>query len=295
MPALSGLSAFPLTPADTEGRVNLPALQSQLQHLLSAGVDSIGLLGSTGTYMYLTAPERLRATQAAAEVCTDRLLIGIGALTTRDALVFARAARQAGAAAGLLALPAYTPLTAAEIVTHVQRVSEDSGLPLVIYDNPSTTHHALTPQTLQALAALPGVIAVKNPAPSLADLQARLAQQKADLPKHVQIGFSGDWFGAEALLAGAATWYSVAAGLLPEACLALTRAAQSGDPVRTRALDAKLAPLWDLFRTHGSLRVMYAMAEALGRPAGPPPAPLLPLSAGVGKAVALALENISIK
>lgn len=295
MPALSGLSAFPLTPADAEGRVNLAALQSQLQHLLHAGVDSIGVLGSTGTYMYLTPAERLRTTAAAAEVCTERLLVGIGALTTRDALVFARAARQAGAAAGLLALPAYTPLTAAEILTHVQRISEDSGLPLVIYDNPSTTHHALTPDTLRALAALPGVIAVKNPAASQEDLHRRLAQQKADLPPRLQIGFSGDWFGAEALLAGAATWYSVAAGLLPEVCLALTRAAQSGDATRTRALDAALAPLWDLFRTHGSLRVMYAMAEALGRPAGPPPAPLLPLPGDLGKTVAAIVKNLTVK
>ena len=44
-----GLSAFPVTPADAQGRVEAGALARLVRRLAEAGVDSIGLLGSTGT------------------------------------------------------------------------------------------------------------------------------------------------------------------------------------------------------------------------------------------------------
>ena len=48
MPRFHGLSAFPITPADDRGRVDLGALAVLLDRLLDAGVGSLGLLGSPG-------------------------------------------------------------------------------------------------------------------------------------------------------------------------------------------------------------------------------------------------------
>src|SRR3954470_3822363 len=67
MTSLTGLSAFPITPAAPDGRVDAPALRGLLAPLAAAGVDSIGLLGSTGTYAYLSRQERRRALATALE------------------------------------------------------------------------------------------------------------------------------------------------------------------------------------------------------------------------------------
>jgi 4-hydroxy-tetrahydrodipicolinate synthase len=48
----NGLSAFPLTPMDEAG-VNERAFLAIIQRLVKAGVDSIGILESTGNYAYL--------------------------------------------------------------------------------------------------------------------------------------------------------------------------------------------------------------------------------------------------
>ena len=64
---ITGLSAFPITPSDADGRVEADALRRLLEPLAAAGVDSIGLLGSTGTYAYLSPDERRRAVEIAAE------------------------------------------------------------------------------------------------------------------------------------------------------------------------------------------------------------------------------------
>ena len=60
-----GLSAFPITPMNANGRVDTPALQRLVAPLAAAKVDSIGLLGSTGSYPFLTRDERRRAADAA--------------------------------------------------------------------------------------------------------------------------------------------------------------------------------------------------------------------------------------
>jgi 4-hydroxy-tetrahydrodipicolinate synthase len=56
-----GLSAFPITPSDSEGRVDVAGLRKLVARLAVAKVNSMGLLGSTGTYAYLSRSERRRA------------------------------------------------------------------------------------------------------------------------------------------------------------------------------------------------------------------------------------------
>ncbi len=58
-----GLSAFPLTPADADGVVDTDAFAVMIDRLVAAGVDSVAVLGSTGTYAYLDRSERLHALQ----------------------------------------------------------------------------------------------------------------------------------------------------------------------------------------------------------------------------------------
>ena len=49
-----GLSAFPLTPTDADGVVDTDAFAVMIDRLVAAGVDSIAVLGSTGTYAIST-------------------------------------------------------------------------------------------------------------------------------------------------------------------------------------------------------------------------------------------------
>ncbi|WP_068298748.1 dihydrodipicolinate synthase family protein [Pararhodobacter sp. CCB-MM2] len=289
-----GLSAFPITPMDTEGRVQIDALQGLVARLAAAGVDSIGLLGSTGSYMYLTRSERARALSAALEVAGNvPVIVGVGALRTDEAVALAREAAQLGATAGLLAPVSYTPLTQDEVFDHFATVAREGGLPLVIYDNPGTTHFRFAPALIKRLAELPGIVAVKNPTDDPSAIAPHLASQRAELPDAFSIGYSGDWNASRALLDGADAWYSVLAGILPAPCLRLTRAAQRGDRGKVAAVEAQLAPLWALFRQHSSYRVVHAMARMQGLIRTDPPAPMKPLPPSVETVIADALRALA--
>lgn len=294
MTCFTGLSAFPITPASPDGRVDVAALRALVAPLAAAGVDSIGLLGSTGTYAYLSREERRRALDAALDEANGRvpILVGVGALRTDAAAGLAQDARAAGAAAGLLAAVSYTPLTDEEVFEHFATVAAQGGLPLCIYDNPGTTHFRFTPSLVGRLAALPGIAALKSPAPEAAAVADHLDALRRAVPPTFRLGFSGDWNAAEALLAGGEAWYSVAAGLLPELCLAILAAVRAGEAARARALNARMQPLWDLFREHSSLRVSYAAARILGLCRADPPRPILPLPPAVQDRVADVLRGL---
>ncbi|MBX5164894.1 MULTISPECIES: dihydrodipicolinate synthase family protein [unclassified Rhizobium] len=271
------LSAFPPTPADIDGRVDTESLCRLLDRLCDAGVASIGLLGSTGIYAFLTREERLRAVQAAVECVAGRvpLVVGAGALRTDHAVDLARDAEAAGADALLLAPVSYTPLTQEEAYQHFLAVTKAAKLPLCIYNNPGTTHFTFSRDLLQRLSEIETIRAVKMPLPVDSDFRGELAALRQTT--NLEIGYSGDWGAAEALLSGADAWYSVVGGLFPRVALALTTAAIAGDRAETLRLDGLLQPLWKTFKDFGSIRVVYTLVDVLSLAQVQLPRPLLPL------------------
>ncbi|WP_413615513.1 dihydrodipicolinate synthase family protein [Halomonas cupida] len=264
---LSGLSAFPLTPMNENG-LDEAAFARLIKRLVTAGVDSIGALGSTGNYAYLSREERGRIAGLAVENAGDTpVIVGIGALRTREVQGLAEDAQKAGANGVLLAPVSYQRLSADEVFGLYEAVTRDLSVPLCVYDNPGTTHFEFTDELHGRIAELPKVKSIKIPGvpaePEAA--RARVERLRALIPSHVSIGVSGDAMAATGLNAGCEAWYSVIGGLFPEAALAITRAAQVGDVGQATRLSARLQPLWDLFTQQGgSLRVVAAAAELKG-------------------------------
>ena len=284
----SGLSAFPITPASADGRVDTAALQRSLARLVDAGVDSIGLLGSTGAYPFFSREERLRAVSAAVECVAGRvkLLVGVGALRTDAAVALTEDAKAAGANAGLLAPVSYTPLLDAEVLEHFRAVAA-VGLPMCIYNNPGTTHFDVSPALVGRLAGLPGVVAVKTGAPATGVGEV-LEAFRRQVPAGFSVGFAVDWNAPAALLAGADVWYSVVAGIYPRTFLRLARAAASKDVAETQRLHAQLEPLWQLSRTYTSFRLVHLAAGIA------PPRPILPLTGTAEAEIRRVLDELAL-
>ena len=276
MTIFTGLSAFPPTPADEEGVVDTDALGVLIDRLADTGVDSVSVLGNTGTYAYLDRDQRNRAVAAAVEAAAGRVPVvaGVGALRTSWSRELAVAAERAGATGLLLAPMSYAQLSNVEVADHFKAVADATGLPLCIYNNPGTTNFEFSYDLIVELAHVRGIAAVKMPPLANEAYAIEIQQLRARTPDGFKIGYSGDWCAAPAFLAGADAWHSVVAGLLPEPALRLTRAAMAGDADETVRLQALCAPMWALFEAHGSLRTMYGIAELLGLNVGTAPLPV---------------------
>lgn len=291
----SGLSAFSLTPM-TEAGIDEAAFIRLIERLAQAGVDSIGALGSTGSYAYLSRTERQRVARLAVQHADGvPVMVGIGALRTRDVLDLARDAQEAGASGVLLAPVSYQRLTDDEVFGLYETVTRSLSIPLCVYDNPGTTHFEFSDALHGRIARLPHVASIKIPGVPAdpAAAQARVARLRALIPDHVTIGVSGDGFGALGLNAGCEAWYSVIGGLFPQLALEIARAALAGNPQEATRLSDRLAPLWALFSQYGSLRVTAAAAELEGLvPTSCLPLPLRPLGEQARRHLADALAQL---
>lgn len=266
MTHFTGLSAFPLTPF-VDDSVDERSYVALVERLVRVGVDSITALGSTGSYAYLTIEERARAARLAVEAASEvPVYVGVGALRTSHVLQNTDAARRAGAAGILLAPMTYQPLTPDDVFELFRTVTDSTDLPVIVYDNPGTTHFRFTNELYARIAQLPGIASIKIPGVPAdpAAARAHVEAIRGVIPSHVTIGVSGDAFGAAGLNAGCDAWYSVIGGTLPVAALTIARAALDGRAADAVAASDRLAPLWSLFAEFGgSIRVVAAIAEHL--------------------------------
>lgn len=298
MSVFTGLSAFPLTPLHDD-EVDEESFASLIERLVSAGVDSITALGSTGCSAYLSPDERARVARVAVERAgRTPVFVGVGALRTSQVLSNVRSAEDAGAAGILLAPMTYQPLTADDVFELFRTVAEHTRLPVIVYDNPGTTHFSFTTELYGRIAELPGIASIKIPGVSTdpGTARARISEIRAAIPEHVTIGVSGDAFAAAALDAGGDAWYSVIGGTLPEPALRITRAVQEGRGADALAESERLAPLWGLSAEFGgSLRVVAAIAEHLGlAPARCLPLPIQGLNAEQRSRVARVVRELGL-
>ena len=293
----SGLSAFPLTPMNENG-LDEVAFARLIERLSAAGVDAIGALGSTGNYAYLLPTERMRIAQlAVAHAGPVPVMIGIGALRTRDVLALAEQAQHVGASAVLLAPVSYQALSSEEVFTLYETVTRTLSIPLCVYDNPGTTHFTFSDELHGRIAQLPNVRSIKIPGVPLSAeaAKARIDRLRARIPSHVTIGISGDAYEAQGLNCGCEAWYSVLGGLFPETALALVRAAQAGDGSEVLRQSERLQPLWALFKQYGSLRVMATAARLMGLVTSPAlPLPLQPLNDAGCQQLAKLLDTLEL-
>lgn len=263
----TGMSAFPLTPLANDA-VDEEAFIGLIKRLAEAKVDSITVLGSTGSYAYLTSEERSQVARLAVEHANGvPVLVGIGTLRTSQVLTNAERAEEAGASGLLLAPMTYQPLTDDDVYGLFKTVTQNSSLPVVVYDNPGTTHFNFTTELYGRISELPGIVSIKIPGVPTDPEQAqgRIEEIREVVPNHLTIGVSGDPTAATGLSAGCDTWYSVIGGTLPVLAMRLTRDALQGRESEAWAESQRLAPLWQLFTDlGGSIRVVAAIAEHLG-------------------------------
>lgn len=296
MASLGPLVAYLPTPRNDKGTLQVPVLQELAHAALIAGASSLAVLGSTGAAAYMPRSMRKRVVSAAAEVVDGSvpLLAGAGALTTAEAQINVAEAADAGANIALVAPHSYEPLTDREVYELYVDITGQKILPVCVYHNPRTTRHRFSTTEINRLAQLPGIVAFKDITNGSSLIGRRITEIQAGLTqkqiKSIDWGFSGDRYGAAILKAGANTWHSGLAGVLPEPFVRLANLAK--DPQRgaeTMLVTRALTPLSVIATGYGTVRVAHAIAQISGVNIGVLPQPLQPLADDLTKLIEVTL------
>jgi len=243
--------------------LDLGATQKVQDELVRDGVHGLIIMGTVGENNSLEPDEKRRVLKAAVEAVDRRVpvIAGVSEFDTKRAIAFARDAEQAGAD-GLMLLPAmvYVP-AAAELVAHFRAVSEATGLPIMLYNNPPAYRVSVSVEAMKRLADRPNIVCLKESAPDtrrFTDLYNALGDRF--------ILFAGlDDVALEGLVLGAKGWVSGLTNAFPKESLALYEATIAGDLETARAIYRWFMPLLHLDSEHDLVQSIKLAEQIMGR------------------------------
>ena len=222
-----------------DGEVDFRALDESVDWLISQGVPVVSPVGTTGESPTLSHDEHERVIDRVVERASGRarVLAGTGSNSTAEAVRLTRFAAKAGADGALVVAPYYNRPTQEGLFAHFSKIAESVALPIVLYNVPARTGRNIDPETVERLAAVPTIVAIKEASGSLDQVSDILA--RTDLTV-----LSGDDSLTLPMLAvGAEGVVSVVGNLVPQDVIALLSAWERGDLAEARRRHAQLFPL----------------------------------------------------
>ncbi|MBW3520312.1 dihydrodipicolinate synthase family protein [Flavobacterium sp. NKUCC04_CG] len=273
---LKGVIAYPITPFDTDERVNIKLFKTLVERLVQNGSHAIAPLGSTGVLPYLSDQEKEAITEATIVQVAGRVptLVGVSNLTTENTIYHAQFAEKAGASAVMIIPMSYWKLTDDEIFDHYDRVASKISIPIMAYNNPATSGIDMTPALLQRLLKIPNVTMIKE---STGDIQ-RMHFLRKTLGEEVAFYNGSNPLALAAFAAGAQGWCTAAPNLIPELNMALYEAVQANDLVRAQQVFYQQFDLLKFIVNKGLPRAIKAGLNILGQHGGELRAPLQQLN-----------------
>ena len=257
-----------------DGGLDEVALRRSVEWHVAQGTPILSPVGTTGEAPTLTHDEHERVIAIVVESAAGRakVLAGTGSNATAEAIRLTRFAARAGVDGALLVTPYYNRPNQEGLYRHFAAIAECTDLPLVLYNVPARTGRNLEPETVERLAAIGPIVAVKEAAGSLDQVSELIVRTNLTI-------LSGDDSLTLPMLAvGAEGVVSVIANLVPRDVIALLESFQNGRISEAREQHARLFPLCrDLLGLAPNPIPVKTALSILGRGNGEMRLPLCPL------------------
>jgi 4-hydroxy-tetrahydrodipicolinate synthase len=276
-----------VTPFRADGSVDLDRFRELAEFLVENGSDGIVVCGTTGESPTLRDGEKFELWETAVDTLGGRATVvaGTGTYDTAHSIHLTERATEIGVDALLVVTPYYNRPPQRAIVAHFEAIAEASDRPIVVYNIPSRVVTNIEPETIERLAQIPTVRAVK--------------QANADLEQARQIpGFGLDLYAGDDYLTlpflelGGLGVISVHAHVVGPQVKEMVRAFHSGDLERAKEIDARLAPAYELLKVQTNPIAIKAALNLRGHDVGGLRLPLVEASAEEMDQVRSCLERL---
>lgn len=272
-----GLYCYVMTPFTQGGDVDFGALDAYVKAIIDAGVNGLTCLASTCEGAYLAEDERFKVAEAVCRAAAGRVMvnIGVGAVSTRQVIRYAKHAEECGATRLMIDMQTYFPVSFDAAYRHYAQVAEATSLPIRLYNITETTRFDFTPERVAKMGAIPAIDSVKE---SSGDV-TRIRDIRSLCGDRFELFCGFHFMVLDAFRFGAVGWEAGLHPLIADACVALYRAlAIERDEAKGRRLYEHLTPLFYFFKYYGVPQTLKAMSAWSNIKLGIPRAPLSPLT-----------------
>ena len=249
-----------VTPMREDGAIDEAAMQRLVDFHVEQHSDALVVVGTTGESATLNEEEHCHLLRRTVEMAAGRIpvIAGTGANSTREAIDLTRCALDAGVDACLLVTPYYNKPTQEGLYQHHKAVAEAVPVPQILYNVPGRTAVDMLPETVERLAPIDNIIAIKEATGDL-DRARYLIETCGD---QLDIYSGDDATAMELMLLGGKGNISVTANVAPQAMHDMCTAAMAGDRETASAINTPLEGLHQsLFVESNPIPVKWALSE----------------------------------
>ena len=242
MKQIFGCGTAIVTPFQSDGSIDEPALRGLVEWQVENGIDFLVPCGTTGETPTLSREEWLRVIELTIAVAHGRVPIVAGATSncTSDAVERAKTvAALQGVDAILTASPYYNKPTQEGQYQHFRAIAEAVDKPLILYNVPGRTGANLETATLARLAQIPNIIGVKEASGNI----SQIADVFNAVPEDFLVFSGDDAVTLPVISLGGVGIISVASNEIPRKMSEMTRAALGNDWKKARAIHRRYLPL----------------------------------------------------
>ncbi|GGC36570.1 4-hydroxy-tetrahydrodipicolinate synthase [Brevibacterium sediminis] len=285
MSSISGILAAIATPFDGDENLVEVALRAHVRRQLDAGIHGIFALGTNGEFYAQSADERAEAARIVIDEVAGAVpvVIGAGAATTRETIAIAADAAAAGADALSIITPYFAAASQVEIENHFRAVADSVDVPVIVYNIPARTGNVVAPATLEKLAAVDNITAVKDSSGNFDTILQYLERTDRET---FDVISGNDSLILWTLLAGGAGGISGIANIYPQTMASIYDLFVAGDTDAARTAQDSIRPIRNCLALGNPNTVVKAAANERGFGLGPARAPFNALSDEAKKQVA---------
>jgi 4-hydroxy-tetrahydrodipicolinate synthase len=239
------------------------ALRDLVEHQIQAGIDGLVPCGTTGESVNLSHAEFVKVVELTVDQARGRVpvMAGSGTASTRHVIELSRAARDAGASSLLVVCPYYNRPTQEGLYAHFAAVAEAAGLPICLYNIPGRTGVDLALGTLERLAALPSIVAIKEATGNV----IRSADIVAQFGDRFTVLSGDDVLTLPIMAVGGKGVISVASNVAPAEVARAVHSFRDGDLAGARAQSQRLRLLYEALFLESSPGPVKAALSMCGR------------------------------
>jgi 5-dehydro-4-deoxyglucarate dehydratase len=274
--SLRGALAFPITPFDAAGAVDLDAVRENAAFLATSGISAIVAPSGTGEIFALTPEEAIAIVRATVEAAGDKPVIAAAGFGPTLGAHLARESEAAGTAAIMIVPPYYGKPDPDALIQYYADISAATSLGILPYARDAAL---FTPKMVETLVAkVPNVIAFKDGRGDVRLFQQirEYVSEKVGADRLVWLAGTGDDLVGPYFAAGAEGFTSSLACFWPEAATELFRLASTGDYAGLAEYHKRVVrPIYAMRQRKAGyeVSVMKAAVEVLGFRAGPARSP----------------------
>jgi 4-hydroxy-tetrahydrodipicolinate synthase len=248
-----------VTPFQPNGEVDYAVTERLAMHLASSGTDTIVVCGTTGESPTLSWNEEFELFRVVKKAVSGqaKVIAGTGSNSTEEAIGATQKAADLGLDGSLQVVPYYNKPPQSGLYHHFREIAHACpGFPIMLYNVPGRTGQTLAPETVQQLAAIPNIVAIKEASGNL----DQVSQIRQLTPPEFEIYSGDDSLTLPMLAVGARGVVSVASHLVGQSIQEMIQAFESGQVQAATQLHLKLFPLFKaLFVTTNPIPLKAAL------------------------------------